>query len=508
MIPSPRLAKHRIVLLVAAAALLSTVGEQHAAGGTETAAARYTGGAKVAWGGTLTGRVAVPDVAAVTFLIDGEPYVSDTTFPYVVPLIPETVAPGRHVVTVVAVRRDGTRLRSRTTSIQVARGSVREIVASPGRRFAAAAEALSRGHVTVRLLPGLYRNVALRLGTGSVLVGGEQVVLAPPAGGYTSVVFVAGDDVSLSGITIDGRGQGGGDGHAIEVGPSRHVLVRKVRVRHTRTDGVNIWGKVDDASVQDSSFDGDGAAAAGVVAGISDTGDLSVMRTRLSRFREFGINFAQTRFDLTARGLRNVALDNTITDIRAPIDTQGRNQGGIWSGGARAAIIGNSIARTGWDGIETVGTSTGVTIARNDVRSTRTGIYLEHATNRSSVRGNTIRSVRVGVNVEWRYGGVGSANNFFLDNHIAPESTGIFIDTGSDGNFVKNNVIATRTASAIVLQGSSHNTAAANVACGRSDPAIKERVGLAEDGHPVHPKANRMSANRGEPSCRWPAGGP
>ena len=40
---------------------------------------------------------------------------------------------------------------------------------------------------------------------------------------------------------------------------------------------------------------------------------------------------------------------------------------------------------TGWDGIQTVGSSRGVAIVGNDVAGTRVGIYLEHETNRSLI---------------------------------------------------------------------------------------------------------------------------
>ena len=43
---------------------------------------------------------------------------------------------------------------------------------------------------------------------------------------------------------------------------------------------------------------------------------------------------------------------------------------------------------TGWDGIQTVGSSHGTTIVGNDIARTRTGIYVEHETTRSLIAGN------------------------------------------------------------------------------------------------------------------------
>ena len=68
---------------------------------------------------------------------------------------------------------------------------------------------------------------------------------------------------------------------------------------------------------------------------------------------------------------------------------------------------------------------------RNRISDTRTGIYLEHATNDSPFVSNQISRVGTGINVEWRYDGVGSNGNRFSSNRIAEAANaGIFVDTG------------------------------------------------------------------------------
>lgn len=463
---------------------------------------RYTGGATVRIFGRLVavvgGRRAV---AAVTFELDGHAVASDATAPYTVTLLPGDARLGRHVLRVVAVLRDGSHVSSRMVGVTVARARRAVRVASPRRGFGDAVSALARGGAVVRLLPGDYRNVSIKLGPGSILLGDGGAVLHAPAGPYASVLFVAGDGVLVSGVAIEGAGEGEGAGHAVEIGPSRGVVLRRLRVTRTRVDGVNVWGKVDDASIQDSSFDGAGTAAAGVVAAVADADDVSVIRTRIRRFREFGINFAQSGFGRIDRGRENLALDNVISDISAPIDTQGRSQGAIWSGGPAATIVGNRIHRIGWDGIETVGTSDGVVIARNHVSETRTGVYLEHQTTRSRIVGNSISDVFTGINVEWRYGGIGSYANVFSQNRIArARGHGIFIDTGSYGNLVTGNVIDARTGTAVVLQGSYGNSIIANHVCGGAK-GIVQQTGLAEDGTPIAPTGNRLVGNFATARC-------
>jgi parallel beta-helix repeat protein len=222
--------------------------------------------------------------------------------------------------------------------------------------------------------------------------------------------------------------------------------------------------------------------------------DVSVVRTRVSRFRDYGINFVQVPHDNTSSGLRALALDNVVLDIDHPGDTQGTTEGGIWSGGARAAIIGNIVRRAGWDGIETVGSSHEVSIVGNRISDTPVGIYLEHATTRSLIANNVIMRVRTGINVEWEYGGVGSGDNSFVDNHVREASdVGLFIDTGADGNDVVGNRIAAGVAG-IVLQGSSRNRVEKNVVCGTT-MHVEQRDGRWDDNSLASPADNTLSAN-------------
>ncbi len=148
--------------------------------------------------------------------------------------------------------------------------------------------------------------------------------------------------------------------------------------------------------------------------------------------------------------MHGVALDNEISDIRDPdrdgcvTDARntsgcGTNEGGIWTGGVEAAIIGNTIRRARWDGIETVGSSTRTAIVGNVIRETRTGIYLEHSTNRSLIRKNLIVDAKTGINVEWFHDDVGSSHNTFMFNRVVRAESGLFLDVGSDGNRIVGN---------------------------------------------------------------------
>ena len=281
-----------------------------------------------------------------------------------------------------------------------------------------------------------------------------------------------------------------------------------------RGHGFHVWGAHTDVSVQDSVIESDGGGRTGIWArGSGRSRDTSVVRTRVRGFRDHGILFAQRFYGRRAAALHSLALDNTVEDVRDPdrdaCQTSphtavgcGTNEGGIWSGGVEAAIIGNTVRRTRWDGIETVGSSTRTTIVRNAISDTRTGIYLEHSTNDSLISRNVIGRARTGINVEWWHEGVGSVRNTFTENRIVGAGSGLFVDVGGDGNRIERNVFVGGGRPAIVLQGSSNNVVRANVGCGVGD---RNLVGLEtarwDDGRLAISRRNRIVANRSGDSC-------
>ena len=268
---------------------------------------------------------------------------------------------------------------------------------------------------------------------------------------------------------------------------------------------MDAWGAHSSISVQDSVIDGDGSAHAGVFTLGSDRSrDTSVIRSRIRGFRSYGILLGQKEFGRPAAALHGVALDNEISDIRDPgrdacvTDARnasgcGTNEGGIWTGGVEAAIIGNTIRRARWDGIETVGSSTRTTIVGNEIRETRTGIYLEHSTNHSLITRNLIVDAETGINVEWLHEGVGSSHNTFTFNRVVRAESGLFVDVGSDGNRIVGNVFVAVARPAIALQGSSDNLVRDNLGCrGTVTPLVGLESASWDDGSEAHSRDNRL----------------
>ena len=243
---------------------------------------------------------------------------------------------------------------------------------------------------------------------------------------------------------------------------------------------------------------GAGAAGAGVFELGSDASRaMSVIRTSISGFRSHGIDFAQREYDRPRAALHGLALDNRISDINDPGADSGTHEGAIWSGGVAAAIIGNRIRDTGWDGIQTVGSSTRTTVVGNDIARTRVGIYLEHETNDSLIARNVIADVTTGINVEWRYDGAGSSANTFARNTVRrPARPGSSSTWRATANRLADNVVVGGRGPAIVLQGSSDNVVTGTAACGRSgEPVVKQRTARHDDGTAAHSLRNRLGGN-------------
>jgi parallel beta-helix repeat protein len=458
-------------------------------------------------------------IVAVTFLLDGVPLGSDTTAPYALYVNPGLFQPGRHRLRVEAVDNFGRRRSTGPITLSTARFRAKVLTASPRRGLRRALAALHDGGVTVRLGPGRYRLHEIELGDGARLRGAGRgtIISAPRRTSYWALLIAKGRNIDISDLTLDGGGPGRGAGIGVAVfDGSRNVRLRRLHLIHVRTYGVNVWGSHADISVQDSQIESDGNGDAGVFALGSDRSrDTSVIRTRIRGFRSHGILLAQTKYGRPAAALHGLALDNVISDIRDPARDActyaphtapkcGTNEGGIWTGGVEAAIIGNTIRRARWDGIETVGSSTRTTVVGNQISNTRTGIYLEHSTNDSLFSRNLIVDARTAINVEWWHEGVGSSRNMFTFNRIvSARRYGLFVDVDDDGNQIIGNTFVGGIRPAIVLQGSSMNVVRGNHGCrGNGGSLVREQAGNRDGGGRAEPKKNQLVDNTVSRSCR------
>jgi hypothetical protein len=496
------------------ALLLGTVGaEQTGAEPQQAPAVSYLGPLRLSGSVVLRAGATSKDsrIVSVTFLLDGAPLGSDTTGPYALDVAAGRLPAGRHRLRVEAVDALGRRTRTKPITVTTRAGTGRVLTASPTRGLSRALDALQRGDVTVRLQPGRYGLSEVQLGSGARLTGaGPATVLAAPADDdYGFVLLVRGNGVRISDLTIDGGGPGDGEGAAVGISDgSSDVRLQRLRILRVRNRGVAVWGAHADVSVQDSRIEGNGTALVGVSDRGSDASQTtSVIRTRIRGFRDYGIIFSQQDYGRPAAARHSLALDNVVTDIKDPerdgcyVEPQqssgcGTNEGGIWSGGVEAAIVGNTVERARWAGLQTVGSSTRTTIVDNEVRLTRTGIYVERSTNDSLISRNVIVGVEKGINVEWAHDGGRSTRNTISFNRIqGPRRFGLVVSVQADGHRIVGNVFVGGARPAILIQGSSGNVLARNRACGSGGPLVREEPARRDDGGEAQPQGNRLVGN-------------
>jgi parallel beta-helix repeat protein len=441
-------------------------------------------------------------IVAATFMLDDRPLGTDTSAPYTLDVDASLLPGGQHRLSVDGVDRLGRRSSSAPVTVHTSGTPDGIFVASPAHGFDAALAALAGGNVTVRLGPGRYPAAHVEIGSGARLVGsGPSTVLEATAPSW-SLVTAHGTGVRMSDLAIDGagraeRGIGVADG-------SHDVRLQRLQIRGITDSGVESWGAHSGVSVQDSVIDGGGAGGAGVGdRGSDESSDSSVIRTEISGFRGWGIIFMQREYDRPHAAANALALDNRISAISDPAAADGTHEGAIWSGGVRAAIIGNHIHDIGWDGIQTVGSSRDVTVVDNDIARTITGIYLEHETNGSLFADNVIADVVTGINSEWRYENAGSGTNTFADNTILrPTQTGIFIDVAGNQNRLVDNTIVGGRGPAIVLQGASDNVVTGNAACSRpGQPLVVQQSAHYDNDQPANSLRNRIDTSGRRPPC-------
>ena len=449
----------------------------------------------------------------VDFTIDGSVVGSAVTAPYFLPWNTAAVPAGRHTLVAIAHATDGTTAASPAATVETDGTAAYTVDAGAYPSLAAAVAALPASGGSVHVPAGTYAVNDLTLGSHVHLVGdgaGSTILRAPTGSNYGSVLRIAGTDVSVSDLAIDGNGaaQTGGAGWVVQVrGVSDHVLLQRLSIRAPRTVGVYAWGTYRDVSVQDSVIDGAGTADTGVeyAQGAADAvnSDASVLRTTITRFKGYGINFFPWLGGKAYPGPRALAAGNTITDISDPAVADGTSEGGIWAGGQDAVIRDNTIARTGWDGIETFGNALRARIEGNRISDTQFGVYLEHGTYDGLIQGNTISRVHLGIDIEWWYGGQGSQRQTIRRNVITGAEAGINVDVGADGNTIEGNAITDTATYGIRLQGTSHNAVRGNDLrrSGRQG-AMVETVGQTDTGAAARPGANAVTGN----DCRGGGG--
>ena len=198
---------------------------------------------------------------------------------------------------------------------------------------------------------------------------------------------------------------------------------------------VHVWGTGAGSRILDSTFNGNRAIGAAIVALQVD--GLVVQRVRVRDFTSYGV-FADS-YPLTSLVLTTPVLleDLDVAGVsRAiPKSAGGTAEACVWlgnTGTVRRALMRNCA----WMGLWTGSGSRDSLFEHLDIDSTMVGIYAEHYTYRATFRYMKIgSSVREGIVCEWNNpltGGLPACeDNTFEDGEIGSYRTGAFLDVGT-----------------------------------------------------------------------------
>ena len=259
---------------------------------------------------------------------------------------------GRHRVGVGAVDSLGARTAGQAVRVRIAGGG-RPRTVTPATGLGPVLDALAEGGVRVRLAPGRYAVSQLELGDGARLSGsGSRTVLTAAAPGLLAGHRARQRRPALPDDRRSGprRPRGGHRGRLARRAPPAAHDRRRADHRRRRV------GRAPRISVQDSVIDGAGAPAPAC--------SCAARTARGTRASSAPASAASSATGSTSpsvqrppeRGEQRVALDNDITAIDDPMRLTGRTRGHL----VRRRAGGHHRqpdARTGWNGIETVGSS-------------------------------------------------------------------------------------------------------------------------------------------------------
>lgn len=427
----------------------------------------------------------------VDFLVDGAVAGSASAGALSYALDVSRLAAGAHRLEVAAFDDDFRRSVSPPVAVRTSDRPPEHLVATAAE-LVTALGALGSAGGSIALGPGTYLLAApLAIGANVFLSGaGAGVTILRPLAPrpQQALLQLAGSGSTVRNLSID---YDGGTWNAIELpAPSvEHVLLQSLELRglSAARSAIELWGAAHrDISVQDCRMDGGKGGSAGLRDSMFDdeSSDDSAFRNTVRGFTGFGIAFPAFA-GRPRTGARNLAVLNDVSDIANPVDQDGRSEAAIWLGGQDNVAWGNTCARAAWELIWTGSNCLRCRVENNVLSGSRTGIYLEHSSDDSVVRGNRISAVDTGVNAEWTYGGAGTRRVRLLGNDIRASKTGVSIETLDDGFVLEDNTIRAG-AVAVRLSGAGYTAIRHNdlrpADPGRPVACIVERPSKRDDG--------------------------
>ena len=218
-------------------------------------------------------------------------------------------------------------------------------------------------------------------------------------------------------------------------------VVIDVRDPAKTVDGVALSVRGHGGAVLDVALRGNRVIRSGLV--VRQPEGFRASRLVVRDFTDYGV-----LVDANDRSRTQLAQPFSLRDLdvagikRAdPGSSRGRGEACVWVGNP-GAVERVRARDCGWTGLWTGTAATGLRVVGVDVDDTRTGVYLEHFTHRSTFEGIRVgRDVRVGLTAEWADPGWGglpaSVDNVIQASRFESWLAGVYLDEGTTRTIIR-----------------------------------------------------------------------
>jgi hypothetical protein len=204
---------------------------------------------------------------------------------------------------------------------------------------------------------------------------------------------------------------------------------------------VNVWGSAKGAQILDVRIRGHRSVRSGLV--VRQPEGFRGARLVVRDFTDYGVVVDANDLDRTTleRPFRLSDVDVSGVARSVPRSSEGRGEACVWVGNS-GVVERVRVRRCAWTGLWTGTATTGARFSGIDVDESRTGVYMEHFTRRSTFERLRIgRRVRTGINAEWAdpnsNGGPASVDNVVQDSRIESWLAGVYLDEGTTRTVIR-----------------------------------------------------------------------
>jgi hypothetical protein len=244
-------------------------------------------------------------------------------------------------------------------------------------------------------------------------------------------------------------------GNAGPAGGAVRGIVLDVRDPQKTVEGAEIavWGTAKGVRVLDVTLRGNRVIRTGLV--VRQPEGFHGARLVARGFTDYGIvvDANDPALDELARPFLLTDVDVSGVERPVPRSSNGTAEACVWVGNP-GEVRRVRVRRCAWTGLWTGTAATDALFDRVDVDQTRTGVYVEHFTRRSTFQRVRVgRDVRIGVVAEWaapEWGGrPASVDNVIQDSRFESSLAGVFLDDGTTRTTVRRSTFLNQRWAAI-----------------------------------------------------------